>query len=158
MWSKYKYKICCMGLESLHLQAFNAFLSLRIFSTISFFFLLNSTLHHLQYKLIFHFIQQVIFIKISTPAKINILKIFFFFLNLPLPKFPALKNEPSKKYAEKFALLFSACTHTLIHFYFFTNYRPFHKEPIDTDKLLWGVMAPTGHLQLRHSKDLIKLI
>jgi hypothetical protein len=77
----------------------------RIFSTIVPFslfssFLLNFTLHHLQHKPIFPFIQgkyqsqyggvvlfmawlnclltQNFFIKILTPAKINILKIFFF--------------------------------------------------------------------------------
>jgi hypothetical protein len=45
------------------------------------------------------------------------------------------QERTSKKYAEKFAPLFLACTHTLIHLYFSTNYRPFHKEAIDTNKL-----------------------
>jgi len=66
-----------------------------------FFFGLNSTLHHLRHKTIFPFMQRVISVtiwwsdafhgmaeppiiskfihKISTPAKINILKFFFFF-------------------------------------------------------------------------------
>jgi hypothetical protein len=81
-------------------------------------------------------LTQNFFIKILTPTKINILKIFFLKKrDLYLSKFPALKNEPSKKYAEKFAPPFSACTHTLIHFYFSINYGLFHKESIDTDKL-----------------------
>jgi hypothetical protein len=72
-----------------------------------FFFGLNYTLHHLRYKTIFPFIQQVISVtiwwsdafhgvaeppiiskflhKIPTLAKINILKFFFFFLIFIFP-------------------------------------------------------------------------
>jgi hypothetical protein len=75
MWSKYKYKIYWVGLIPLHLQVFNALLSLfcawkkkkkthLFYNTflLLFLFILNFTLHHLQHKPIFHFIQQIILV------------------------------------------------------------------------------------------------
>jgi hypothetical protein len=70
MWSKYKYKIYWVGLVTLHLQVFNAFLSLfcllclekkknRISFTIPFFFLFSffSTLHYIIYNTIQYFLS-----------------------------------------------------------------------------------------------------